>query len=414
MVLNNYRLGDYSSYLYYTSNFGKTWQRIIDNQDVWGYVLCFVQDPVEPKLMFAGTEYGLYISFDKGDTWNKWTSGYPTVSTYDMVIQPRESDLVIGTFGRSLWILDDINPLREVARSGGQVLNEKIATFKTPSAVMASTKNLPGYYWRGDAMYEGTNRDISAMITYYVNEEKDEKLKVEIADNEGIVVRNFESEVKKGFSRISWRFDKTPVPSAGQINRNDQNNQVGRNRQFRIPGAQVIPGEYSVKLSYNGGSSTIKLTVNNDPRLPAPDTGAIKQNFRRADEISKGIKELNVSYQKFYECSTIITKIEDLARKNNAFAESIKEFHGQFKTKYEGLEKKLSDRPDGLFTKINNFRILSTATKQLTAGEEKTVSESIKSLDEALKTLNEFLSVDWVGYQNNLSNKQVSLEAIIK
>ena len=81
---------------------------------------------------------------------------------------------------------------------------------------MASTKNLPGYYFRGDAIYEGANRDIAAILTCYVNEDKNEKVKIEIADNDGIVVRNFESDVKKGFNRISWRFDKNPMPSAGQ------------------------------------------------------------------------------------------------------------------------------------------------------------------------------------------------------
>jgi photosystem II stability/assembly factor-like uncharacterized protein len=414
VVLNNYRVGDYSSYLYYTGNFGKTWQRIIDNQDVWDYVLCFVQDPVVPKLMFTGTEYGLYVSFDKGETWNKWTSGYPTVSTYDMVIQPREDDLVIGTFGRSVWILDDINPLREVASSGGQVLNQKLAAFKTPESVMASTKNLPGYYFRGDAMYEGANRDIAAILTCYVNEDKNEKVKIEIADNDGIVVRNFESDIKKGFNRISWRFDKNPMPSAGQINRNSQPERENRSRQFRSSGASVIPGEYLVKISYNGENSTTKLVVKNDPRLPAPDIDAIKQNLKRADEISKGIKELNASYQKFYECNSIITKVDDLVIKNKAFAESVKDFHGQFKTKYDSIDRKLSGRPDGLFVKINSYRILTTATKQLNADEEKTVAESIRSLDEALKILSEFMTTDWVGYQNNLSNKQVSLEAIIK
>jgi photosystem II stability/assembly factor-like uncharacterized protein len=414
VVLNNYRVGDYSSYLYYTNNFGKTWQRIIDNQDVWGYVLCFVQDPVEPKLMFAGTEYGLYVSFDKAQTWNKWTSGYPTVSTYDMVIHPREDDLVIGTFGRSIWIIDDINPLREVARSDGRVLNEKIASFKTPASIMASAKNLPGYYWRGDAMYEGTNRVIAASLTCYVNEEKNEKLKVEISDNRGIIVRNFESDLKKGFNRISWRFDKDPISQAGQINRNNKSEQENRNRLFRGSGAYVTPGDYTVKLSYNGENSTIKLLVKNDPRLPSPDLDAIKQNLKRADDISKGINELNTSYQKFYDCNSIITKVDDMLKKNKAFADSVKEFHNQLKTKYENLERKLSVRPDGLFVKINIYRVLTTATKQLTGDEEKSVAESIVSLDEAIKILREFLSVDWKGYQNNLSDKQVSLEDIIK
>ncbi len=414
VVLNNYRVGDYSSYLYFTNNFGKTWQRIIDDQDVWGYVLCFVQDPVEPKLMFAGTEYGLYVSFDKGETWNKWTSGYPTVSTYDMVIHPREADLVIGTFGRSVWILDDINPLREVAGSSGMVLNKKLAAFKTPSSVMASTKNLPGYYWRGDAIYEGTNREIAAFLTCYANEVKDEKLKVEISDDAGVVVRNFEADIKKGFNRISWRFDRNPLVTAGQISRNTQFDPEGRIRQFRGASNNVVPGDYTVKLSYNGETASTTIKVRNDPRMPAPDIDAIKQNLKRADEITKGIKELNGLYQKFYECGSTITKVDDLTKKNSVFAESVKDFHSQFKTKFEGLERKLSGRPEGLFIKINSYRILLSAARQLTAEEEKTVSESKQSLEEAIKTLNDFLTTDLPGYQNNLAGKQVPLDVIIK
>jgi hypothetical protein len=84
------------------------------------YTLSIVQDPVEPNLVFLGTEYGLYVSFDNAKTWNQWRHGYPNaVSTYDMVIQEREADLVIGTFGRSIYVLDDIRPLRVFAKNGG-------------------------------------------------------------------------------------------------------------------------------------------------------------------------------------------------------------------------------------------------------------------------------------------------------
>ena len=135
---------------------------------MWGYVICFVQDPKEPNLMFAGTEYGLYVSFDRGTTWNRWTEGYPTVSTYDMVIQPRESDLVIGTFGRSAWVIDDISPLREVAATGTRILEEKLKAFDAPQAVYASRRNLPGYYYRGDAMFEGDNRNMPELNSRFM------------------------------------------------------------------------------------------------------------------------------------------------------------------------------------------------------------------------------------------------------
>jgi photosystem II stability/assembly factor-like uncharacterized protein len=416
VVLNNYRVGDYSSYLYYTSNFGKTWTRLIDNQDVWGYVLCFVQDPIEPKLMFAGTEYGLYVSFDRGENWNKWTVGYPTVSTYDMVIHPRENDLVIGTFGRSIWILDDIVPLINVAQTNGQILSQKLVSFNAPTGVTASTKNLPGYYYRGDAMYEGENRDISATLTCFVNEEKPEKLKVEISDNDGIVVKNFETDVKKGFNRIPWRFDRNQVTMAGQINRGNQGDQPqGRGgRFFGGSGINVIPGEYSVKMDYNGATAYSKIKIMSDPRLPLPNVTAMKANYKRADEIAGKVKELNSLYQKFFECSSLITKVEDLSNKNKAFAESVKDFHPQLKQKYDGIERKLSARPDGLFNKINGSRILTSATDVLTDAEEKGVTAAKNALEEASKLIDDFLKTDWPAYQNSISGKQISIEAIIK
>ena len=415
VVLNNYRVGDYSAYLYYTSDFGKKWQRIIDDTDVWGYVLCFVQDPVEPRLMFAGTEYGLYVSFDKGENWNKWTQGYPTVSTYDMVIQPKENDLVIGTFGRSIWILDNIVPLRDLATKGAKILEDKVVAFNSSPAIMASTKNLPGYYYRGDAIYEGQNRSISAAISYYASEEKPEKMGIEISDDQGVVVRNFQSEVKKGFNRLAWRFEKNGAPVAGQVNRGNQNDVMDdRARFFRGAGANVIPGDYYVKLSYNGGSSTSKVTVLNDPRLPSPDVKIMKENYKRADEIGQRIKDLNMLYQKYYDCNTFLTKVEELTKKNKTFADAVKDIQGPMKRKYDAADGKLTGRPDGLFAKINASRVLTNATAALTESEEKIVKDALSAIDEASKLINEFLEKEWPGYEKSLADKMVSVEALLK
>lgn len=421
VVLNNYRTGDYSSYLYYTSDFGKTWVRIIDNTDVWGYVLCFIQDPVEPRLLFAGTEYGLYVSFDKGEIWNKWTVGYPTVSTYDLVIHPRENDLVIATFGRSIWVLDNIVPLRDIARSAGKILTDKIFAFNSSPTVMATTKNLPGYYFKGDAMYEGQNKEIGASIMYYASEETTEKLKADIVNSDGVVIKTIESDVKKGVNKLRWRFDTNPIITAGQIIRN----QTTQTDQGRGPGgggarggfgggANAMPGDYNIKISYKDATSSSKINIRSDPRLPAPNTENMKANLKRVEPIASRVKVLNEAYQKFFDCSAMITKIDDLTRKNTLFAESLKDFHPQFKEKYDGIERKLSGRPDGLFAKINGYRTLTTATNSLTEDEEKAISAIPSSIDEALKMINDFLAVDWVSYQSKLTNKQVPLEAIIK
>ncbi|MFN2337216.1 MAG: WD40/YVTN/BNR-like repeat-containing protein, partial [Bacteroidales bacterium] len=241
VVVNDYRQGDNAPYLYRTKNLGRSWHRIIDDMDVWGYVLCFVQDPVEPGLMFAGTEYGLYVSFDGGDAWNRWTSGYPTVSTYDMAIQPREHDLIIGTFGRALWVLDDIRPLRALAANGNRLLKSSLEAFEAPEAWMASTKNLPGYYFYGDAMFRGENRQPGAMISFYALEPG--KVEVDIKDDTGKTVKTTEMEAGKGFNRFTWRLDRNALPQVSYPS--DQEQQDPRARYYRNFGGMVIPGNYT-------------------------------------------------------------------------------------------------------------------------------------------------------------------------
>ena len=96
VVINNYRRNDWNPYVYKTDNYGKSWKSIADEEDVWGYALSYVQDSIEPNLQFLGTEYGLYLTIDNANTWTKWTNGYPTVSTMDLKIHPREHDLVLS------------------------------------------------------------------------------------------------------------------------------------------------------------------------------------------------------------------------------------------------------------------------------------------------------------------------------
>ena len=111
LVANDYRRLNDGVYVYKTSNYGKTWQRIASDLDVGSFALSIVEDPVTDQLLFLGTDDGLYYSLNAGNTWTKWTHNFPTVPVSDLLIHPREHDLVIGTFGRSIWIMDDIRPL---------------------------------------------------------------------------------------------------------------------------------------------------------------------------------------------------------------------------------------------------------------------------------------------------------------
>jgi photosystem II stability/assembly factor-like uncharacterized protein len=115
VVVNNYRQNDYSAYAYHTTDFGKNWRRIADDNQIKGFVVSMVHDPIAPSLWFLGTDVGLYVSLDEGKNWQHWIHDFPQVQVSDMKIQQDENDLVVATFGRAIWILDNIVPLRELA-----------------------------------------------------------------------------------------------------------------------------------------------------------------------------------------------------------------------------------------------------------------------------------------------------------
>ena len=418
VVINNYRRGDNTAHLYVTRNFGKSWERLIDDSKVWGYVICFVQDPVEPKLMFAGTEFGLYVSFDAGRIWNKWVNDYPTVSTYDLVIHPREHDLVISTFGRANYVLDDIRPLREIASTSGKALNEKIVAFKPPVAVMATSRNNPGYYYRGDAMYEGTNRPISAMLSAWIGEDvTDDRLKVEVLSMNDVVIREMEMPVRKGLNRFSWRFDRDAVPMAGSVTRGDQD-ESGRGARQQAGrsggGGRVLPGTYKVKMSIGGESSVTEVDVMNDPRVEEPDMAAAMKNLAEAESYIPKIKSLNELYQKFYDCNQIITKVDEYVRMDAAIAKELTDIHTPLKDKYTAAERRLSGRPEGLFTKINSYRVLTSATRELTAEERAQVNAVSAAIEEATAVINDFLGKEWPGYIEKLKERKIPIEPLIR
>ena len=167
LVANDYRRFNYTPYAYRTKNYGKTWERIVDETDAESYVLSIIEDPINSNLMFLGTDDGLYISFNAGKKWKKFDSEiFPTVSVKDLVIQTREHDLVIGTFGRAAWVLDDIRPLRSMATNPDLVKDSSMQLFEPPTAYLAAYQQPTGSRFGADAMYQGTNRKFGAMISY--------------------------------------------------------------------------------------------------------------------------------------------------------------------------------------------------------------------------------------------------------
>ncbi len=313
-VINNYRRFDFKPYLMRTRNYGRTWENLANENDIFGYALSFIQDPVEPKLMFFGTEHGLYISIDGAKNWTKFENGYPSVSTMDLVIQERESDLVIGTFGRAIWVLDDIKPLRVLANKGqSAVLDASVTAIPTNIAYMSNSRSASGPANPGSATYEGQNRQSgTAIIKFFAkkpatpagrdttqrNGNARERLQqaragrgtrgggrfaaggrrgrvrgpqasIEISDLDGNLVRKLSAPLVDGLNQVSWRFDEDPPKGTVQPPL-PEGVPAQFARFFRISGAPALPGLYNVKVSVGEESSTTQVEVKMDPRHDIP------------------------------------------------------------------------------------------------------------------------------------------------
>ena len=301
LVANDYRRFNYEPYAYRTRNYGQTWERIVDRSDAISYGLSIVEDPVESRLLFFGTDDGLYVSVDAGGSWTKWDSeGFPTTNAYDLIIHPEEHDLVIGTFGRSIWVMDDIRPLRELAKSGSSTLSKKLKVYDPPVGYIRSTQQAAGTRFGGDAMYNGKNRPGGAMLTYSIKRpekkekeeddesksgkgkkkkkgDKEEEMKTEEKE-EKVSYDSLFIEVFKGDDII--RTLKSKAPKEDGIHRTYwYMNEKGSNfmsrserRGNREPGGvTVLPGTYKVRFTFGDQKDSTEITVKYDPRMELSD-----------------------------------------------------------------------------------------------------------------------------------------------
>ena len=428
LVANDYRRFNFTPYVYRTNNYGKTWDRIVDGSDVTSYALSIVEDPEEPNLLFLGTDDGLYISIDKGDKWTKWTKGFPTVSVKDLIIHPREHDLIIGTFGRAAWVLDDIRPLRAIAKNK-DLLKEKIHLFTPPTAYQAAYQQPTGSRFGGDALFNGENRGGGAKFSFYINREEIAK---EVEE-----VKNLESEVKN--SKIKWdsiqlkiydgdrliRTLKKKTPKENGIHtwtwymdeKGTQSPSKKLKESKREPsGVSVLPGNYTTVLSYGDQVSKTRITIENDPR--------ITRNQEASLEIYEVLKEMEDlkkvtanAVKQLAESKKIVSKFLDrLTEKNKGdYAENvekcnkIKEKIDAILALYFGKEdtrQGITNTPE--VSVIDRYRTASyyigTRQNGMTETEHILLKQAKEALSEALKSTNLFFETEWVDFKLKMEN----------
>ena len=343
LIANDYRRFNYTPYAYRTKNYGKTWERIVDEKDVNSYTLAIIEDPKNPNLLFLGTDDGLYMSLNAGDSWEKWTAGFPTVSTKDLVIHPREEDLVIGTFGRAAWVLDDIRPLRAVA-GNPEALVGPFKLFAPPTAYLAAYQQPTGSRFGADALYQGENKKYGAMITYFTKEgaakkgakadlktdsedqdESDQDAEKLKSSKDSLFLRVFNGDAlirtigfkkpeKSGFHRMYWNMDEKGAdrPSRSISTRNRERG-----------GKSVLPGTYKLVLTDGLLESMQDIRVAADPRLVA--SLASMEAVYNAEKVLEGymqsaadaVKQLVQSKQTAEKLSKELSDLDKKLHKEN-------------------------------------------------------------------------------------------------
>jgi len=421
-----------------------------------------IQDPVEPNLVFVGTENGLWISFDDGSTFQQWKNGYPSVSTYDLAIQDREADLVVATFGRSLWVFDDIRPFRKMAAGKGNAITNTITVFPAPDAYQAQFRSATGYEWSVDGLYEAENRRRGAEISFFINKPKGQKAKadsqqmqptaapapqeqqagggrgggrrggggfgqgapgagrrgdsarVRIYNDKNELIRTLQWNVDSGFNRDYWGMEEKGFRQPGTPKLPSGAQEPG--------GLQVLPGTYKVVITYARASDSTFVTVKDDPRFGNRNEIKLAQRAlydrlkKSVDKLTEGMDRLTESEE---VCAKLQTELRGLEGKDvDSVRKMTTKMQDSIKAIRELINGKTSDK-QGLARNPFDVTVMSQVreagqsigSKMTSPGaqEETMVANAEKAIAEAVQKINTFFNGRWKDYRALVEATKVSL-----
>jgi len=328
-AFDNHKMGDFKPYLLKSADRGRTWTSIAGDLPARGSVYALAEDHVDPRLLFAGTEFGVFFTMDGGKQWTQLKGGMPVIAVRDLAIQERENDLVVATFGRGFYVLDDYTPLR---RTTPALLEQEAVLFPLDDRIWmyhaSQPLGLPEKAFQGDSFFTAPNPPFGAVFTYYLKDElktrKKARLAAEkevvetggdvsypswdalreeqreeepavvltVADEEGRVVRRLTAPAEAGLHRVAWDLRFPPANPVQLTPAGEPNPFADKPR-----GPMVAPATYTVTL---GKLVDGKLTPLAEPQsftpkplglavLPAADTAAELDFQRKTARLQRAV-----------------------------------------------------------------------------------------------------------------------------
>ncbi|HTT32403.1 MAG TPA: glycosyl hydrolase [Methylomirabilota bacterium] len=343
VAIDRHKLDDYRPYLFKTTDYGKTWTKISTGLPDSTYAHSIKEDPKRKGLLFAGTETGVYVSFDDGAHWQSLRLNLPTTPIHDLTV--KNDDLIVATHGRAFWILDDISPLRQMNAS---TATEDAHLYQPPAAIRYRG---PGFTLPATVPV-GANPPSGVVIDYFLKAAPKDGLALEILDAKGKLVRKFSSKkaaeggspdleefgielpgeklpAEAGHNRFVWNMrSEAPATVPGAVSWGG-----------RPTGPLVVPGAYQLKLTVGGKSYTASAEIQKDPRVNVSQADLEKQNelaMRIRDRVDAGNTAVN-------QIRSVRVQLDALKRRlaNDTSAKPILDAADGLKKKLDALEEKI-------------------------------------------------------------------------
>ncbi|MDN3203202.1 VPS10 domain-containing protein [Algoriphagus sediminis] len=374
VAINNYRNDDFTNYVYRTDDYGKTWTSIVGDLPEDRVARTLREDPKNPNLLYLGTELGLFVTIDGGENWTELKSNMPTLPFNDLVIHPRDNDLILASHGRGVWILDHLNSLQEMT---SETLSKEAALFSIADAEIINYTREGAH--TGDMYYRGENPDFGAAIDYFLQDSvASDNISLGIYDASGKLISEIDPKNESGLHRIMWnlRYD---VKQAGS----------GRSR---IQGPYVLPGLYTAKLQVDEQSFSQVFRVSDDPRLEV----AIDVRREWTESQWKVLELYSKVSSDRSDVQKLNSQLSELKEKNVEYDEEVAEPLKESARKYAELNSRIRT----LYSQIGNyigpwtgdqqsqFDYYSSMVEVLKAEKEEVLSDVVPKINRKLKKEN--------------------------
>jgi photosystem II stability/assembly factor-like uncharacterized protein len=358
VVVNDYRRNNWNPYLYRTTDSGVTWVRLVmEGGEVTGHALSVVQDPEEASLLFLGTEEGLFVSFDRGANWKRWTHDVPSVPVRDMVIHPRDGDLILGTFGRAAYVMDDIAPLRALAAEGNGVMADPLRVFPVADAHLVNYRRPLGARFGADHQWVGENHERGALIQLYIQPDSaeaadEDAVKWAIVNTQGDTLREGERDAEAGLHSFTWRLDthgvdwpRRGLPEASEVTSGG--------------GPRVLPGTYQVVVSFGDQRDSASIQVHADPRVPY-DREAQEARIAFQRVVMSEVDQIAVAMASIQRGLATMKVVEkELQHLPDSLTEDLTQLSDSLKTAFLDAE--------ALYTEPEDFKGIESVTERLSS-----------------------------------------------